>query len=183
MSEGYVENDQLFAGIEPPGSFDPGLVSKSKDEYGQGGARIRDVGVFASGVGRVNVLRPGFRYFYSYTVDFTEDVEDVAFGMAVKTLTGLEIVGGSTYGVAQIPSIAAGTTRHVAYAFTCNFGPGTYFTNAGVSARIGNFERTHLHRILDAIAFRIDPLEEREATAGIVWIDGEFIPLSRPIGR
>jgi lipopolysaccharide transport system ATP-binding protein len=50
--------------------------------------------------------------------------------------------------------------------FKANLAAGTYFVNAGVMG-IREGEMIYLHRILDAVAFRIDPIAEDRVTGRI----------------
>ena len=116
---------------------------------------------------RVNVLVRGDDYRYRYRVRFETEQRRVRFGMLVKTKTGYELGGGSSSSPADAyPHVAAGTVAEVEFRFACRLLPGTYFLNAGVLAT-GSEGETYLHRILDAVAFRVRGEGEASET-GIV---------------
>ena len=54
----------------------------------------------------------------------------------------------------------------VQFRFDCRLLPGLYFLNAGVLGQVGG-EETYLHRVLDAVAFRVSA-EESLLPTGIV---------------
>ena len=63
----------------------------------------------------------------------------------------------------SIASIRAGESVSVSFSFNCHLNPGVYFLNAGAYGSI-NQEETVLHRIVDAIVFRVLPVEDNLAT-------------------
>ena len=81
----------------------------------------------------------------------------VRFGMMIKTTSGLELGGGtcpeSGSGDAEIP---AGARLGVRFDFRCQLFAGVYFVNAGVMGETEGTE-TYLHRLVDAVAFRVQP--------------------------
>jgi lipopolysaccharide transport system ATP-binding protein len=75
----------------------------------------------------------------------------------VKTTTGVEL-GGGTWPPAGAPSAdyAAGARVTVRFAFRCHLFAGMYFLNTGVSGEVDGVD-TYLHRLVDAVAFRVQP--------------------------
>jgi lipopolysaccharide transport system ATP-binding protein len=147
--------------------FDPALRSQSAVHLGPSGAQIFDPHVETTSGERVNVLVRGDDYRYRYRVRFETEQRRVRFGMLVKTKTGYELGGGSSSSPADAyPLVAAGTVAEVEFRFACRLLPGTYFLNAGVLAT-GSEGETYLHRILDAVAFRVRGEGESSET-GIV---------------
>ena len=148
--------------------FDPGLVAPDPIAYESRGVTI-EMPVITGGAGeRLNCLRRGGNYFYTYTVAFAVGATNVRFGMHVRTLSGYEL-GGATSAPsadAAIPHIGPGARVEVRFRFQCSLSAGTYLVNAGVLAAEGA-EDTFLHRILDACVFRVLPERETLVT-GIV---------------
>jgi lipopolysaccharide transport system ATP-binding protein len=136
--------------------YDPSLITHSRVEYESTGAHIRDVRITTLDGRVVNVLMPGRPYLYCYTVEYHQPAHQVSFGMMIRTVTGLELGGATTNNCREqlIDEVTPREIYDVAYRFHCHLLPGTYFTNAGTS---GNFngERQFAHRILDAVAFRV----------------------------
>lgn len=137
--------------------FDPGLRSDSLVEYGRHGARIHAVRLHTPDGRDVNVLVRGQTYVVSYDVTFESPVERVRFGMMIKTTTGVEL-GGSTFPASNqlAGPFAPGDRVRLAFEFRCRLFAGTYFLNAGL---MGDVDATHtyLHRLVDALAFRVRP--------------------------
>ncbi len=137
------------------GHYDPDLRPESTVEYEPNGATICEPRILAPDGQRVNILLPGHVYTFTYDVLFDQPAHDVRFGMLIKLITGVELGGQSTHSAREaIPSVASGTVR-VTFLFETRLTQGTYFLNAGVLGRQFGEER-YLHRVLDAVMFRVD---------------------------
>ena len=158
--------------------FDPTLKSQSRTEYVQSGARIRDWRIVNSSGQPVNLLEMGRRYAYQYDVDFNIEVTNVGFGMLIRSVEGTIIAGAGTNLAREFVTRTAspGQSLHVSLEFECIMLPGTYFLNAGVVGSSEGVER-YLHRILDAMVFRVLPVKSLIAT-GVVDIGVR--PMIRP---
>jgi lipopolysaccharide transport system ATP-binding protein len=149
------------------GSFDPNLQPESTSEYERLGAQIQNIRILNQKGDVVNVLERGGEYTYEYEVLFTETAYGVRFGMMIKTGTGLEIAGQVSHAAHDvIENIPKSHRARVGLPFKANLAPGTYFVNAGVMGQREG-EITYLHRILDAVAFRVDPVGQDRATGRI----------------
>jgi len=146
------------------GRFDTGLVPESTVEYGLGGARIENLRILDADGKQVNVLRPGFHYRYAYEVKFLENADQVRFGMMVKLVSGFELGGQVSHPRGDaLEKVEPDMRVHVEFAFVARLVSGTYFVNAGVLAlRAG--EEVYLHRIVDALMFKILPAEQDRIT-------------------
>jgi lipopolysaccharide transport system ATP-binding protein len=135
--------------------FDPELVPESTVVYDPHGARIRCPRLL-DGAGReANGLRSGGRAVFEYEVEFEKDCFDVRYHMLVKRVSGLELGGGVAPAVSEPgQTIAAGERRRVRFEIDCPLNAGVYFLNCGVTGNGGE----QLHRIVDAVAFRVLPL-------------------------
>ena len=137
--------------------FDPHLRPKSTVCYEPRGAEISAPQILTQTGEQANILVRGENYIYSYKVTFAEDAQRVRFGMLAKTISGLELGGMASHSVnSPRDSVAAGSSFQLRFPFRCVFLPGTYFLNAGVVANINGVE-VYLHRILDALMFRVQP--------------------------
>jgi lipopolysaccharide transport system ATP-binding protein len=146
------------------GRFDPNLKPESTSEYERLGAQIQNIRLLNQKGDVVNVLERGGEYTYEYEVLFTEAAYSVQFGMMIKTGTGLEIAGQVSHTAHDlIENIPKNHRARVGLPFKANLAPGTYFANAGVMGQREG-EITYLHRILDAVAFRVDPVGQDRAT-------------------
>lgn len=155
----FVESDEFF---------DENLKPISTIAYESHGACIESTDILTLSGKKVNCLKRGNTYRYTYTVRFTEGATSVRFGMMIKATSGLELGGaGSASGLAQaISCVMSGTVAHIEFLFDCNLNPGTYFLNAGVAGTHGA-EETYLHRVLDLHMFKVMPCTHDTAT-GII---------------
>ena len=80
--------------------------------------------------------------------------------MMVKMVTGFELGGQASHPWGKgLEVVDAGARAHVRFAFQPRLAPGVYFLNAGVLglSSVGeDLGEDYLHRILDAIPFRIE---------------------------
>lgn len=156
--------------------FDPAIKPESTVEYESQGAWITQPRILNKQGVQVNLLIRGEDYTYTYQVKFDVEAFKVKFGMMFKTVSGIDLGGAGTSSVKKsIAKIDAQTEVEINLRFTCRLLPGTYFVNAGVSGEI-NHERLFLHRIIDAVMFKVAP-EEDIAEGGFIdfGISGEVI--------
>lgn len=148
--------------------FDPNLISQSRLDYEKKGATIRDLCILNAQGDKANTLEMGRNYTYQYHVDFNMDAQNVAFGMLIKTVNGVELCGAKiTYKKQNsLKHVLKNKTARLSFEFTCNLMPGTYFINAGVEQEVDH-ERQFMHRILDGLIFQVTSEEEVE-TVGLV---------------
>lgn len=145
-------------------SFDPNLIPSTTLEYESHGAYIHSPLLFNLQGKPVNNLLRRNRYRYTYKVNFAARATNVRFGMVIKTKSGLSIGGALSASADKvIPLVEAGSVISVSFAFDCLLNPGTYFMNAGVFGTVQKDE-TVLHRLVDAIAFRVPATEHNLAT-------------------
>lgn len=141
-------------GLEEEG-FDESLRSKSRLEYASRGARIEDPAIRSAEDRALNVLQRGGLYHICFRVVFDEDAFGVRLGTMIKNVVGTELGGvvsaARGMGIDHVP---AGTKLRVRLPFRARLVPDTYFANVGVVGLTGEGE-TFLHRITDALAFRV----------------------------
>jgi lipopolysaccharide transport system ATP-binding protein len=137
--------------------FDPGLVPESTVHYESRGARIESP-VLVDSEGRpVNVLAPGECYRYRFRIRFDQTARFVHFGMLIKSTSGVELCGVDSHPHGEgVDAVPAGSVVDVAFPFRASLLPGTYFLNAGCVGWLDGEGETYLHRIVDALAFRIE---------------------------
>src|SRR5690606_6698617 len=100
-------------------------------------------------------------------VRFLEPASQVRFGMMLKLPTGFEFSGQASHPPGfGLASVAAGARARVRFPFRALLVPGGYFGNAGVLANVAGEER-YLHRILDAVIFRVETSGPRTVTGHI----------------
>jgi lipopolysaccharide transport system ATP-binding protein len=156
--------------------FDPAIKPESTVEYESHGAWITNPRIVNKDGVQVNVLHRGQEYTYTYQVKFDVSAFKVKFGMMFKTVSGIDLGGAGTSNVKKsIAKIEENAEVEINLRFTCMLLPGTYFVNAGTSAEV-NHERVFLHRIIDAVMFKVAP-EEDLVEGGFVdfGISGEVV--------
>ena len=160
-------------------AFDPNLRSASLVEYGRHGARIHDIRLHTEDGRDVNVLTRGATYVVSYAVEFEASADRVRFGMMIKTTTGLEL-GGATLppGNDLAGPFARGARVRLAFTFRCRLFAGTYFLNTGLMGDVAG-THTYLHRLVDALAFRVLPDEAVRASG---YADLDVVARIEPAG-
>lgn len=156
--------------------LDSSLVSQSMFRYEPQGAHIIDPHIETLSGRRVNVLKAGSEYFYTYLVDFDRAATGVRLGMLIKTVSGVELGGAvSSSAMEPIPVVTSGQRLCVRFRFTAMLAPGTYFMNAGVTGRLEE-EEIFLDRLVDAVILRMPPDLGRVATG---FVDFHVQPTTR----
>lgn len=137
----------------PSDAFDPGLVPETTTRYAVQGAEIDAIEIRNSEGQIVNLLCPGGEYQFVITGEFHKNLPAVYFGVHIKTISGVEVTGQrypqeGTY----VQKVQAGQKFEVRFSFKMAMLPGAYFVGGGVWS---SEEPTCLHRILDALMFRV----------------------------
>ena len=147
--------------------YDPGMVAKSSVELPQRGACIVDPHLENLDGQRVNVLKSGAGYFYVYDVEFAEECRQVIFGMLLKSVSGIELFGMASHSRGDsVEVIEPGVRVRVRFRFGTRLQPGAYFLNAGCMGLQESGEVEFLHRIFDAVMFRIELPETDRMNTG-----------------
>ena len=147
--------------------FDPGLESKSLLSYATRGARIGAPAITTPSGQPLNILSRGGLYHVCFRVEFARDAFQVRFGTLVKNIVGTDLGGVVTAAPGEgLAHVSSGEVIEVEVPIRMRLVPGTYFANVGVVGTVDGGE-VFLHRITDALAFRV--LEERSvvATGGV----------------
>lgn len=148
-------------------AFDSTFISQTRVDYETQGATISELKIMNSEGGVVNTLENKKKYYFTFKVSYAVEVKDVAFGMMIKTVNGIELAGiGTNLLSARSFDVRAGQQVLVRMAFDCNLTPGAYFINCGAGGNKSG-ERVMLHRILDGVIFRVVDSGRREYTGYI----------------
>lgn len=151
----------------PDDYLDEGMVPESVVRYSNRGAQIEDAHVESLDGRRVNVLRSGSTYVYTYRVRFERSAMRVRFGMMIKTITGIELGGAASHTqMGAEGDCVAESQATVRFEFRCLLAPGVYFLNAGVLGDVEGREE-YLDRYLDIAMFRVLPDPDRLATGTV----------------
>lgn len=144
--------------------YDPNLKSTSLTRYEGHGVRIAEPKIETLEGVSVNYLVRGKCYKYKYKVKFEKKIENVRFGMLIKTIKGFELGGGvsSTYNNA-FEAFYPDECQEVEFEFECSLNPGTYFLNSGVLGCI-NGQEMYVDRAIDIMIFKVLPEENLLST-------------------
>ena len=150
--------------------FDPALIPNSTVVYPAQGAKIDSFRILDAERRSVNLLSFGQNYRFEVSGKFLTDRENIYFGLHIRTVSGL-IVTGQRYPEEGkfFEKVHAGEYFSITYGFMMNLSPDTYFSGGGIWALD---EPQCLHRILDAIMFRILP-EQKVRFLG--YVDMSFM--------
>ncbi len=131
-------------------------VESALQEYPEAGARIKDPCLCNQRGQKVNNLRRGHVYYYTFEVMVSAPLNQVRFGGVIKTPAGVEIAGMISHRDSErIPRVEAGAHYRVRFQFRCDLLPGAYFMNAGALAIDGKGVEYFAHRLVDACMFRV----------------------------
>lgn len=149
-------------------TFDINLNPSSTIVYESHGAYIESPVVVTTAGDQVNHLVRGRTYCYTYTVHFTRSANNVRFGMLIKTISGVELGGGTSANSPRdsVAYVEAGTSYRIEFRFRCALNAGVYFLNAGVVGDVDGSD-VYLHRLIDVAMFRVLPDPDNTGT-GIV---------------
>lgn len=136
---------------ETAADYDSTLVSTSTVVYESKGAIIENPRIVDQGGRIVNMLVSGDRYRILYDVVFTEAFDNIRFRTLLKSVTGVEL-GGGTYPEVKGEdlSVSSGSRLSISLEFACRLGAGVYFVNCGVASGFDS-----IHRMIDALVFRV----------------------------
>jgi lipopolysaccharide transport system ATP-binding protein len=156
--------------VEPPpleDFFDQQLSPQGTITYDENGATIFDLRITTAGGRLANVLVMGETYQFRYRVKFSRAVAKAGFAMLIKTVQGLELAGQTSHQPGDGHAASADDVFDICFPFKAVLLPGTYFINAGVYVS-GGSEFQQLHRLVDAIAFKIMPTAHDRGRFGLI---------------
>lgn len=146
--------------------FDPNLKPKSTVQYVSNGAEIHNLRILNLDGEQVNVLLPMEEYEYCYDVLITQRSHKVRCGMLIKTIQGVGLGGMVTHPSSRgVDCVPANSHLSVKFKFRTCLRPNSYFLNAGVLGCRDEAE-TYLDRVIDAIMFRVLPVQNATTTTG-----------------
>lgn len=143
-------------------SFDPGLVPETTEIYPVQGAQIQSFRILDVDGRIVNTLIPGHDYQFRVGGKFLSDNDKIYFGIHIRSISGA-IITGQRYpdeGKFLERMVRAGESFRIIYRFKMTLVPGAYFVGGGVWSLN---EPSCLHRILDALMFRVAPTQRSNA--------------------
>lgn len=164
------EEEKRPATLATTASYNPEMKPESTVVYASHGATISTPQITTPDGRQVNQLLKGEEYRLTYDVRFDTAAEHVRFGMIIKTKSGMELGGGSTaHTSALLPHVAPEQTYTVSFRFRALLAAGSYFMNCGCSGAVNGHD-TFLHRITDAVMFRVLPGEPSAQTGTVDFL-------------
>jgi lipopolysaccharide transport system ATP-binding protein len=143
-------------------AFDPGLIPETTEIYPVQGAQIDSFRILDMEGYPVNVLTQGHDYQFEVCGQFLMDNDKIYFGIHIRSISGIVITGQRHPENAKFLEriVRAGEKFRITYGFKMILVPDVYFAGGG----IWSFnEPSCLHRILDALMFRVTPNQESNA--------------------
>ena len=151
--------------------YESGLIPQSTVDYPSRGARIESIKIFNDRGQEVNNLLAGCEYRFEIGGVFLETREVLNIGIHIRTITGVEITALAYPGSGRrVQNIKRGQRFRLVHKLMMNLTPGTYFAGGGISSTT---EPVQMHRILDAIMFRVLPKAEKRASGYVDLSTGE----------
>lgn len=167
QAEKAEESASGSAGRRDGSWFQPDLRPSSIVEYSEKGAQVDQAEILNFGSNKVNNLAFGEEYYFKYTVKFSEPMNNVNFGMFIKTKSGVELAGCHALRPDEQLTVEAGDSITVTFPFQCKILPGLYSLNCGIFTRSGEGVEIR-HRILDVLLFRVFSTDFDQTRLGIV---------------
>lgn len=139
-----------------PDRFEVDLVPATTQKYPEQGARIKSFEIFNLDGQQVNILNSGSIYRFVMKGVFLNTLERVYFGVHIKSVSGTVITGQRfPEAGSSIDLVKRSCEFEISYEFRLALMPGTFFVGGGVWSS----DPECAHRILDAIMFKVLPLE------------------------
>ncbi|MFN8432891.1 MAG: ABC transporter ATP-binding protein [Anaerolineales bacterium] len=139
--------------------FDGGLIPETTSEHPILGARITSIKILNEKEQQVNVLYSKGIYCIEMSGEFTSESSDIYYAIHIRSVSG-NVISGQHFPSEgnSIESVEAGKKFRVKFNFNMALLPGIYFVGGGVWSYN---DPNCLHRILDAIMFRVQDTEKR----------------------
>jgi len=142
--------------------FDPGLTPDTTEVYPALGAQILSFRMLDMDGRIVNILQPGQECQIEVCGRFLSAQDSTYFNVHIRSISGTVITGQRypAHGKFLEQIVHAGEQFCITYRFKMTLVPGVYFVGGGVWSLN---EPSCLHRILDALMFRVMPTENVSA--------------------
>lgn len=151
--------------------YESGMVPQSTVVYPIQGARVDSIKIYNRQGREVNNLLAGRQYRFEIRGTFLESRELVSIGMHIRTMTGVGVTAQAYPGSGRyVQQVIPGQRFRLIHTMTMRLTPGTYFAGGGIWSTT---EPVLMHRILDAIMFRVLPKADNRASGYVDLSAGE----------
>lgn len=157
----HLGNDEMqeerLEDVFPTHMFIPDMQPETTLSHDSKGAVIENWAITTPEGEQVNLLLQRGHYCLEYTVKFTENCLGVRFNYFIQTPAGVMVNGSNTHKFdASLAIVPHGSTYRACFHFQCLLLPGYYYVTLGCGGLIKG-EHTPLHRVADAMMFRVLP--------------------------
>jgi lipopolysaccharide transport system ATP-binding protein len=144
--------------VEFSDDFDPGLVPATTEIYPEQGSKIVSIDIQSPSGKIVNILTSGSVYRFTLKGEIYKSLERVYFGIHIKSISGA-IITGQRFPEegGYVDFVDAPSDFELIFEFKLDVLPGAYFVGGGIWS--ANPECPH--RIIDAIMFKVHPVERQ----------------------
>lgn len=152
--------------------LDPDMsATVSEIQYGNSDAVIEHCWLEDASGQEINILEGEEVFYWKYRVKFTQDSQEVRFGMMIKTREGLCVYATHTIGKSY--NFSSGDTVLVSFRLINHLVPGIYYLNAGMQGLIDD-ELVVLHRRVDTHTFKVRPVDNNNSPIiGLAEMNGQ----------
>lgn len=179
-SDASVEPSANLSGSDYRSEFDPTVdncvqqpsYNANEERWGDGRAKICHYQVFQNGAPTTGLVQRGDSIVIRMSVLFENDVDDLIYGITVKTNDGSAVFGTNSRLIGDLPSDqAAGDLVSIDYKLTLNLLAGDYFISLGVAQNHESKDSIPVDRRYDMIHLHIN---ETHDAFGYAALDGQI---------
>jgi lipopolysaccharide transport system ATP-binding protein len=129
-------------------------------------ATIRDVRLLNAAGDEAELFRPGATARVAVVVRCDDHIDELQFGISIKTVEGVHAFGTSTlYDKSNVMNVGSGDILTTEFELGLALCEGVYFVSVAIAEAISNSEMSYLDKRTDTIAFRVT--EPRVTASGI----------------
>lgn len=169
IPEQDLHRDELGESILDEDFYDPKMISQSISIYPVQGARINSLKIYNLDEKEVNNLLTRHEYYFDIRGMFLEAREFVHISFGLRIISGVGVSAIYYPAYTQYINAQAGQEFHLRHKLKMNLNPNTYFANVGI---FSTTEPTCMHRITDAIMFRVLPKGENRVFGYVDLTEG-----------
>lgn len=163
------ESDEIAHDVEAFGKETEDLCQIS---YEPRGAEIKKVCLFDEEDRTAPILYTNSNYLITFDVFFNENAAQVNFSWMIKTITGVELGGGTFFPLGEGLEVQESQTMRIRFPIMCTLAPHNYFLNVGVLGSKDN-NIYYMHRIVDAKILKVESMKH-VAFTGMVNFNPHF---------